>query len=200
MNRRSLCATNRIESGMNEADSNEKSSMTRSTSAGNSQRPGDCWVETVTRLTLRLELNPGHGNLPDKADEPGNNDVHEVPVETLSLDLQAAQTDLAGGSERVAQLLDRLDERIGRLVVPDTVDQSLELGLQLLGISLPLVVLFQQGLCVVEQALGLAVSGPRGNVARLVQESVDVVLQVVKVDLELVVLSDVVRGLDRISC
>ena len=68
--------------------------------------------------------------------------------------------------------------------------------MELLGISLPLVILLEQGLGVVVHALGLSVGGSRGNVAGLVQEPVDIVVEIVKEQLELVVLLDIFRGLN----
>jgi hypothetical protein len=149
----------------------------------------------VIQHTLRLEFDPGDGDLLDQADESGDDNVHEVPVKALAINLQAAETDLAGGGERVSELFDSFNESVGSVVILDTFDETLELRLKLLGVSLPLVILLEQGLGVVVHALGLSVSSSRGNVTRLVQEPVDIVVEIVKEDLELVVLLDILGRL-----
>lgn len=177
---------------MNEADSNAKSSMTRSTSGSSQQiyvkyaKPG---------RTLRLEFDPWDGDLLDQTNESGDDDIHKVSVETLAVDLQASETNLASGGERVTELLDGTDELVGGPVVLDTLDETLELRLKLLGVLLPLVVLLKQSLGIIVHALGLSVGGSRGNVTGLVQESVDIVVDIVKEELELVVLLDILGSL-----
>jgi hypothetical protein len=101
---------------------------------------------------LRLELDPGDGDLLDETNDSGDNDVHKVSVETLAFGSEGTETNLTGGSERVTELLDRVDELVGGLVVLDTVNETLELVLELLSISLPVGVLLQQCLGIVKQA------------------------------------------------
>ena len=91
--------------------------------------------------------------------------------------------------------MDRVDELVGGLVVLDTVNETLELVLELLGISLPVGVLLQQCLSIVKQARCLSGSGSGSNVTGLVEEPVDIRLEVVEVEAELLVVLDVVGGL-----
>jgi hypothetical protein len=113
----------------------------------------------------------------------------------LSVNLQAAETDLSGGGERVAKVFESVDELKSGLVVLDAVDDLLKLLLQFTGILLPLLVLGEEGLTVIVEGRGLLVSRVGGDVSGLVEESVEVALKLFEVFAEFVVVLDVLASL-----
>ena len=62
-----------------------------------------------SRLTGTLELDTRHGDLLDEADQPGQDDIDEVPVQASSLALEGVETDMAGFTEVLAKDLDGID-------------------------------------------------------------------------------------------
>jgi len=117
----------------------------------------------------------------DQTDQSRNHNIGEIPVKTLSFDLETLESDLAGGSQAVAQLFEGVDQFECRSVVGDSIDQALKFLLEGSGILLPLLVLREEGLSVIEQLAGFAV-GPVGNdITRLVQGSVDEFVQFIEV-------------------
>jgi hypothetical protein len=151
----------------------------------------------IQALTLRLELDTGNGDLLDKSNETGKDDIDKVAVQSLTIDLQATETDLAGGGKGVTKFLEGTDKLVGRSVIGDTVDDLLELLLQLGSILLPGGVLGKERLSVVVKGRRLLGGTLRHDVTGLVKETVDVSLELLEVSVELLVVLDILGSLLR---
>lgn len=127
---------------------------------------------------LGLELDSWDGDLLDQTDKPGNEDVDNVSIETLSLSLQAAESGFTGTSKTLCEVLERLDQLSSRLVVGESVDKLLQLVLEFGRVLLPLRILLDKRLGVIVERRGLSVGRPGRSVTRRIEHPLEVCLQV----------------------
>jgi hypothetical protein len=124
------------------------------------------FVSRASRLTGALELDPGHWNLLDESDQPGQDDIHSVPVQPPSFTLQAVPADMSSLDAVLSKGLDGIDELSRGLVVRERVEEGFDLFPELVSVRLPGGVVLDQGLAVVVQRRSLAVGSLRGDVCR----------------------------------
>jgi hypothetical protein len=97
--------------------------------------------------------------------------------------------------DRVSETLEGIDKLVGGLVVGDSLAEILELFLKLCRVLFPLLVLLQERLAIVKERAGLVVCTLRHNVARVVEDTVNVFFKLGKVCRKLVIAVDVLCGL-----